>query len=144
MDAAKFLSKLGGRKFILSVFIFLTSTLFLVLGTLSKAEFVACCQLILSTYILSSIGQSFLTSSVKSKESETIIAAEESEILGRKFILSLFVFINAALLFYFKVLDAASYQSISFTVIGVYCAGNVIGKIGSLESLTTKKTQEEK
>lgn len=117
------LAKIGGRKFTLVVLVFLTTTIFLWFGAVSKEEFTSLTKMLLVVYPTGAIGQAFLVKDV------TVNGENVTEWVDvRKFSLTVLVFIAAAALLYLQKLSGATYVELNQWLIGVYVTSNVLTK----------------
>ncbi len=122
-----FIKKLGGRKLTLVMLVFVASLALLITTKLNSEAFVETIKLIVASYLAGNIGQSMLTVSGSSATDKL----EQNETLGRKFYLIVVLFTTTAVLRYFNLVNMENFISVTYWLVTLYTAGNVLDKVVS-------------
>lgn len=124
----KILKLLGGRKVVMTVIVFIITTVLLLISKLNEADFAQIIKTLLIIYPAANVGQRLLVDKTKDITDGIDNFVEEYPI-GKKFIINLAVYILVALLTGFQVLSSETYLSITTWIIGLYSVSNVTSKI---------------
>lgn len=124
MTETEFIKQLGGRKFFLVLFVFWTAVLLLLTDKIGNGAFLDIAQLLLTAYLVGNVTQGFI------KQAPVIINTEleQTETLGRKFQFICMVYAAGVGLVYFKYIDITSYVNLTYWLVSLYVAGNVVEK----------------
>lgn len=130
------IDKLGGRKFFLVLFIFLITSLMLllpVLGfkiTISKDDFLSLSKVLLLAYPLSNIGQSLILQSYPKDETavKEEVASVEDMVGGRKYTLILLMYVFFVAFTLFDLVKPEMYVEFTQWLVGVYFTSNITSK----------------
>ncbi len=117
---------LGGRKTLLTLLVFFTSIVFLVLARLDSNEFLEIVKTLLIAYPAGNGIQKILPN----------VASDGN--VGRKFWLVLLIYITVAILFGFNLIDGSVYMQISNWLIATYITGNVLSKTTKAFSISKR------
>ena len=116
--------KLGGRKCFLVLLIFAMSSLLLITTKFSNADFMEICKVLIVVYPISNVGQELLLSNYPPGTSKEQVQEE----LGRKFGLTLVMFISFSVFTFLNFVTYSMYVEFSTWLITAYMSSNVIGK----------------
>jgi hypothetical protein len=120
----KIVSLLGGRKAFITLFVFIVSTILLVLNRVEESNYLTILKTLFLAYTATNVLQhQLVTTSSKNVKSET------PRPVGRKFIISLIIFIIVSILTGLTILSDESFGSIVVWIVGLYSAGNVGAKL---------------
>lgn len=117
------LKKIGGRKFILVLLVFIVTAVFMWFGFLTKEDFTDLTKMLLVAYPASAIGQTILVKD----DTETNDTTEWMDV--RKFGFTILVFVVVCALLYMKKIVGASFVDMNQWLVGVYLTGNVMTKV---------------
>ncbi len=132
----KFIDKIGGRKVVLTVLVFIVSTILLIVTRMEQESYFTIVRMLVVAYTGANVTQAMLVKkSTDTKVAfgqemlETITNGEElDKMVGRKFLLIIGMYIIVTLLYVFKVLEPLTYTDIVSWVVSVYVVGNVGSK----------------
>lgn len=131
----KFIEKLGGRKFLLSLLIFVGSTLLVYFTRLDQDSYFTLVKYLVIIYVGGNAAQHAFIKSTDSKVAfaqdivETITAGQSlNDMGGRKFLFVLGVYITTVILLLIKTLEPSIYVDISNWILATYVLTNVAGK----------------
>lgn len=132
----KFIDKIGGRKVVLTVLVFIVSTILLIFTRMEQESYFTIVRMLVVAYTGANVTQAMLVKkSIDTKVAfgqemlETITNGEElDKMVGRKFLLIIGMYIIVTLLYVFKVLEPLTYTDIVSWVVSVYVIGNVGSK----------------
>lgn len=133
------LAKIGGRKFTLTVLVFILTTVLLVFKKLQQADYYTLIQMLLVSYPLANVGQNLVIRELQSDPSKVY---EADPLGGRKFQFAIISFLVFVGILYFDYITAETYSKLTMWLVGVYITGNVVGKAidGGLTFSISKKT----
>ncbi len=126
----KVLKIIGGRKVLITILVFISSLILLLLNRLSETDFTMIVKSLIIIYPAANLGQKALLKNIPSQ----LIKDSDKKIIdnwpkGRKFIFNLVIFIIIAILTGFNILQSDIFTSLSIWLVGVYNTSNVLNKI---------------
>jgi len=135
MNAIKsFIEKLGGRKLILSLLIFIGSTTLVYFAKIDQQSYFDLVKYIVGLYVGGNVLQSAIVKKNPKVEFaedivETITQGQSlDEMGGRKFLFVIGVYVTSIVLLLVKVIEASIYVDISTWMSMIYIGANVGGK----------------
>lgn len=131
-----FIEKIGGRKLILSLLIFIGSTVLVYFTKLDQESYFTLVKVIVGLYLGSNITQAGIVKKVIDKKVqfaeelvETVTQGQSLDQMGgRKFIFVIGVYIVTVILLLIKTIDAGIYVDISNWICAMYLVSNVTSK----------------
>lgn len=131
-----FIEKIGGRKLILSLLIFIGSTLLVYFTRLDQESYFTLVKYLVLIYVGGNVGQSALVKKASDKKVEfaqdiveTITQGQSLQDMGgRKFLFVLGVYNTAVVLLLLKTIEPGIYVDISNWILATYVLSNVAGK----------------
>lgn len=123
MSSSDYVRKMGGRKFIMTALVFLVSTVLVLLKKIDSQSYYDVMKLLISGYPLGNVAQSLLLSKLNLTEN-----VEEDFLGGRKFILTILIYITIAALYAFEYIQVKAYVDLTYWIVCVYILGNITSK----------------
>ncbi len=130
-----FIEKLGGRKMLLTLLIFIGSTVLVYFTRLDQDSYFTLVKYLLVIFVGGNVGQSALVKSLDKKlafaqDVVGIVTQGQSlsEMGGRKFLFVVGVYVTAVVLLLVKTIDPGIYVDISNWLLLTYVVANVSGK----------------
>lgn len=131
-----FIEKIGGRKMLLSLLVFIVSTLLVYFTKLDQDSYFSLVKYLVLSYLGGNVAQTaFVKKSTDAKVAfaedivETITQGQSlNDMGGRKFLFVIGVYITTTILMVLKVLESAVYIDIVNWVVFIYIGANVAGK----------------
>lgn len=122
--ALTYLVQLGGRKFLLAMLIYLGTAVLTWYVLIDEGIYSVVTLGVIASYIAGNIAQDATVANTATDQAITYL----SKLGGRKFTLSLTVFIGTAILCWFLKIHGNVFSVVTVTLIAGYIAGNVIQK----------------
>ena len=123
---SKIINIIGGRKLVLTMLIFVTSIILLLVGKIADTEFSELLKVLLIAYPASNVAQHVLIKKPKDLLSELPITDMS---VGRKFMMNLVVYIVIVTLVGVGAINSDVYISITTWLMSMYATSNVTSKL---------------
>lgn len=123
----KIIEKLGGRKFFLTLLVFVSSGFLLQNLKIDSVSYMNLTKILLIAYVVGNISQSFLLNKL---ENNTIVETDplNDPFGGRKFILVLLMYCNIYVFVYTGLVTGDMYIEFTQWLVGIYITGNIGSK----------------